>query len=269
MLYRVSTCAFLLALCASSAEAQFRVPESVAPAEDYHVEFGLGFWSPEPDVVIRLDNVAGFVGSDVDFVEEFGIQKKRFTEFRGTLKPGRKHKVRVDYVPFKYEAEATITRTIAFGGREFTVGVPASTDVKWDLWKFGYEWDFVSRSRGFAGLVVDLKHNKVSAEISSPGLGAEIAEADAPVPGIGGIARGYVSKNVSLTGEFTYFKVPDSLSEEIDGKFIDFDVYATVNAGRHFGVQGGYRSITVDYFLEEDAGALKMKGLYFGGVLRF
>ena len=271
MRLHLSTCAFALAvLCGSaSAEAQFGRPQPQTPGEDYHVELGVAFWSPEPELVIRFDSPIAGIGTDVDFVEEFGIEKKRFTEFRATLKPGRKHKIRFDYVPFKYDAEAVIQRTFVFGGREFTIGVPATTDVTLDLWKFGYEWDFVSRSGGFAGLVVDLKYTKVSAEIAAAGIGAEVAEATAPVPGIGGIARGYLSKNFSVTGEFTAFKVPDSLSEEVDGKFYDFDIYGTVNVGRNLGIQGGYRSMTVDYVVEEDAGALKMKGTYFGGVLRF
>jgi hypothetical protein len=258
----------LLAAYSTSAEAQFRVEEPQPPAERYHAEFGIGFWSPEPELTIRFDGPSG-LGTDIDFVQEFGIAKKRFREFRGTLKPGRKHKLRFDYVPFKYDAEAVIQRTFVFGGRQSTVGVPAATDVSWDLWKFGYEWDFYSGPAGFAGIVADVKYNKVSAEVSAIGLGSEIAQANAPVPGFGGIGRGYFSKNVSVTGEFTFFKVPDSLTEEIDGTFYDFDVYATVNAGRYVGFQTGYRSITVDYLAAEDAGALKMKGLYFGGVVRF
>lgn len=256
------------ALSAAPAEAQFGVSPAGPPGEDYRVELAVAFWQPEPDVVIRLDGPAG-IGSDVDFIQEFGIAKKRFTEFRGTLKPGRKHKIRFDYVPFKYDAEAVLQRTFVFGGQQYTIGLPATTDVTWDLWKFGYEWDFVSGGGGFAGLVIDLKYSKVSAEISSPGIGLEAAEANAPVPGIGGIGRGYLSRNFSITGEFTAFKVPDSLSEEVDGKFFDFDVYATYNLGRNAAVQGGYRSLVVDYLLEEDAGRLEMKGLYFGGLIRF
>jgi hypothetical protein len=267
---RLAACAFVMVALgyAASAEAQFRTEDALPAAERYHAEFGIGFWSPEPELVIRFDGPAGF-GSDVDFVQEFGITKKRFTEFRGTLKPGRKHKIRFDYVPFTYDAEATIQRTFVFGGRQFTLGVPATTSVKWDLWKVGYEWDFVAGSAGYAGLVVDVKANKVSAEISAVGLGAEVAEVNAPVPGIGGIARGYFSRNVSVTGEFTAFKMPDKISKEVDGTLYDFDIYGTVNLGRYAGVQAGYRSITVDYLSSEDAGALKMKGTYFGGVIRF
>jgi hypothetical protein len=266
----LSTCVFLLAAMAAAfpAEAQFNVPQPGPPGEDYRFELGIAFWSPEPELVIRFDGPAG-IGSDVDFVEEFGIEKERFREYRGVLKPGRKHKIRFDYVPFRYEAETIIQRTFTFGGQVYTVGLPAEADVTWNLWKIGYEWDFFSGSGGFAGLLVDVKYNKVQAEISSPVLGVELAEANAPVPGIGGIARGYFSKNFSVTGEFTMFKMLDSISEEIDGNFYDFDVYATINLGRNAAAQGGYRSLTVDYLLDEDFGNLKMKGFYFGGLARF
>jgi hypothetical protein len=74
---------------------------------------------------------------------------------------------------------------------------------------------------------------------------------------------------VSITGEFTGFKVPDSLSDEFEAKLYDFDIYATVSFGRTLGVQAGYRSLTAEYLVDDDAGELKLKGPYFGGVLRF
>lgn len=266
----ISTCVFVLSAlaCAAPARAQFDVAQPLPPGENYHFEVGIGFWKPEPELVLRTDRL-GLIGSDVDFVQEFGIGEERFREFRATLKPGRKHKIRVDYIPFKYEADATIQRTFVFAGRQYDLGIPASTSLKWDLWKFGYEWDLVSSTAGYIGIVADLKYNKVSAEITSAAAGAELADHTALVPGLGGIVRGYFSKNFSVTGEFTGFKMPDKISEAIDGKVVDFDVYGTLNLGRNLGVQGGYRSITADYSLDEDAGSLKMKGTYFGGVLRF
>jgi hypothetical protein len=35
------------------------------------------------------------------------------------------------------------------------------------------------------------------------------------------------------------------------------------------GAQIGYRSVTVDYVVDDDTGNLKMKGPYFGGLIRF
>jgi hypothetical protein len=266
---RLYTCVVLiLVLCAARAEAQFNAPQPPAPGEDYHVELGYMFWSPDPELVLRTDAPQA-IGSEIDFVQEFGIEDERFREFRAVLKMGRKHKLRLSYLPIRYEAEAVIARTITFSGRTFTVGAPATANVEWNLWRVGYEWDVVSTGRAFFGVIGELKYNKVSAEIAAVGIAVEAAEAQAPIPAIGAIARGYVSKNVSVTAEFTGFKLPDSISEENDAEFWDLDVYATVNLGRNLGVQGGYRSLDVEYIFDQDLGRLKMKGLYFGGVVRF
>ena len=241
----------------------------VAPGENYKVELGAMFWSPSPELAINTDqlDVAG-VG-EVDFVQEFGIEEKRFTDFRVTFQPAHAHKIRFEYVPFSYDPEqVNLERTITFGGRTFTVGVPADAEVEWKMWRFGYEWDFFSRTPGFLGLIVDLKYNQVSGQIDTP-LGSALAEEDAPVPGFGIIGRGYLTEHVSITGEFTGFRIFDAFSEEFDGEIWDYDLYATASLGRHFGVQGGYRSVDVDYSTEEDLARLAMKGWYFGGMVRF
>jgi hypothetical protein len=257
-----------LLLVAPRAEAQFNAPNP-PPGEDFRVEVGLMYWKPTPDIRIQTGALAAIGESEVDFVQEFGVENKRFREFRAVLKPGRKHKLRFDYVPIEYNAETTLNRTITFGGRTFMVGLPATGDLKWQLWKFGYEWDLVSGDGGFVGIIGGLKYNKISARLNSPIAGGEITEAKAPVPTLGVIGRGYPSRNVSITAEFTGFMVPDSVSDQFDAKILDFDIYATVNFGRYAGVQGGYRSLTAEYLVDDDAGHFKLKGLYFGGLLRF
>ena len=264
----VSTCAVVALLAsASPAVAQFNVPAPPAPGEDYRVEIGAALWSPTPSLVIGGDGLT-VLGEEVDFVQEFGIESKRFTEFRVTLKPGQKHKIRFHYIPFRYEADATIQRRIVFGGQVFDIGVPATADVEWRMWRIGYEWDFISRQAGFLGLVAEMKYNTVTAQIDSA-VGSASVDAKAPVPAIGGIARGYLTESIALTGELTGFKMPDAISEEFEADFWDWDVYATVNLGRNAGILGGYRSVDVEYLADEDLGRLTMKGWYFGGVVRF
>jgi len=223
------------------------------------------FWTPSPELTLSTDALAGSSISEVDFVQEFGIEDKRFPEFRAAI--GRNHKFRLSYVKFNYTEEATIQRVFTFQGRTFTVGAPATADIKWDLWKFGYEWDFVSHERGFAGLVLDLKYNTIDASVDSPVLSsAATTDVTAPVPTIGGIARVYVVPMLALTGELTGISIS---RDDFEAKFFDFDINGTVSFGRHLGAQAGYRSVVVDYLSDEDSGDLKMKGPYFGGVLRF
>ena len=236
------------------------------------------FWSPTPEILIQTGALAALGESEVDFVQEFGIEKTRFNEFRGVIKTGKKHKLRVSHVLIEYNESATLQRTIVFGGQVFPVSVPATADLSWRLWRFGYEWDFVARDRGLVGFITEVKYNDVSAALSATGFGSELTEVTAPIPTIGIIARVYPHKDVSITTEFTGFKMPgfigsrisDSLSgDDFEAKMYDFDIYGTLNFGSHAAVQGGYRSVTADYLVDLDAGDLKMKGMYFGGLVRF
>jgi hypothetical protein len=246
---------FTILLGTASAHAQ----------NDQVVELGVMFWKPSPELTLSTDTLAGAGVDEIEFVQEFGIEDKSFPEFRVTA--GRNHKLRASFVTFTYEAEATITRRIVFQGRVFNIGVPATADIEWKLYKFGYEWDFVSRERGFFGLIADLKYNRVEAAVDSPALTeAATAEVTAPIPAIGVIGRGYLAPAFSVTGEFSALSLNRGDDE---GSLFDFDVYGMVNLGRNVGVQAGYRSVAVDYIVDEDTGDLKMKGLYFGAVVKF
>ena len=257
----LSTLSALFVFCTLAAPAQAQV----LPAEDHIVELGVMFWKPSPELTLSTDALAGTGISEVDFVEEFGIEDKMFPEFRAAI--GRNHKFRLSYVKFDYAEDATIRRTFTFQGRTFTVGAPATADIKWDLWKFGYEWDFISRERGFLGAVVDVKYNKIDASVDSPVLRSTAAtDVTAPVPTIGVIGRGYILPMVAITGEFSGISIN---RDDFEAKFFDFDIYGTVSFGRNLGAQAGYRSVDVHYLSDEDTGDLKMKGPYFGGVLRF
>lgn len=258
----------LIAITVSVAAFTLFAPRANAqtlPAEDHVVELGVMLWKPSPELTISTPALAGTGVNDVNFVQEFGLEDKAFREFRAVL--GRKHKVRVGFVSLKYDADTTIKRTIVFQGRTFNIGVPASTDIKWDLWTFGYEWDVVSRERGFFGAIVDVKYNKITASIDSPAL-ASTASVDttAPVPTFGVIGRAYVAPMVALTAEFTGLSLH---RDAFEAKFLDVDIYSTVSFARNVGVQAGYRSVVAEYLVDDDRGSLKMKGPYVGGVVRF
>ena len=96
----------------------------------------------------------------------------------------------------------------------------------------------------------------------------EFVHAQAPIPAIGVIGRAYVAPNISITGEFSGFKLPD-IDDDYKADYFDFDLYGTVNFTENVGAQVGYRRLTVFYRIDEDEGDLKLKGLYFGGVVRF
>src|SRR5690606_11363606 len=207
----------------------------------------------------------GIPGTPVDLVNDLGIEQKRFRELRAVLRPATKHKFRISYLPIKYEAEGQVRREFVFNGQLYRVGLPVNTTADLTTFRFGYEYDFFYRSRGYLGVLIDLKYTNVDIELDSP-IGHEFTSLVAPIPTFGFVGRGYLADGVSITGEMSFMKVPENLSEQLDGggRYLDYDFYGTVNFTNNIGAQVGLRSIDVDYFKDLDEGALTFKGWYFG-----
>ena len=258
-----------LLLTASPALAQFQPRPVSEPAvgENYHIEASAGFWSPTADMSISSESL-GIVGSLIDFKTDLGLTDQRFPELHLVLRPARRHKFRFQYIPIQYTQENVAQRNIVFNGQLYRVGIPVASTLNWKAYRFGYEFDFVSMSRGFGGFILDFKYTDVQATLATP-ISEEFAHARAPIPAIGGIFRVYVVPNVSITGEITGFKLPENLIEDTTGRYIDVDFYGTFNVNRNVGAQFGYRSFDLGYSTSSDLGDFKLKGFYFGGVVRY
>jgi hypothetical protein len=256
-------------LMPSVASAQYGARRLSNPAtgETYHVELAGSFWNPDPNMIVASESL-GIVGTQIDFKTDLGIVKERFRHMRIMVRPGRKHKLRFEYTPIRYQAEATLQRDIVFNGIKYTIGLPVQSSLTWKAYRFGYEYDFVYRDRGFVGLVLEAKYTDVQVDLTSA-FASEFARARAPIPAIGGIGRVYVAENASVTFELTGFKLPNSISEDYRGKYVDWDLYGTVNFNNNVGAQVGYRSLDVMYKAEHDEGNFVLRGPYFGGVVRF
>jgi hypothetical protein len=260
--------AFALA-APGKALAQYRVtpPSDPATGERYHIERAGGLWKPAPQIMISSEDI-GIPGTNVDAVNDLGISARRFGEFRAILRPARKHKLRLHYIPIRYSSDQLVNRDIVFNGIRYRVGLPVKSSLEWNAWRFAYEYDFITRDRWFVGVIAEAKYTDIEVSLSNP-LEDGFARARAPIPALGGIARVYVMPNIAVTGEFTGFRLPESIHEDYRGHFFDFDLYGTVNVTDHFGAQVGYRSIDLMYRVEMDSGDVALKGLYFMGILRF
>ena len=275
---RTRVSALLLCLTgaiAAPAQAQYAPGGSSdrATGERYHVEFGAFYWTPDPTIVIRSEALTeARVGSTIDFVKELGYETQRFGQIKAVLRPAKKHKFRFEYTPIKYENDnATLTRDVVFNGQTYRLSLPVASQTTWRAYRFAYEYDIVYRSRGYFGIILETKYTDVEARLSQFAIGLEeFARARAPIPAIGAVGRVYVVPNISITAELSGFRLPSSIDEGYKAHYIDFDLYGSVNFTDHFGAQLGYRSFDVYYLIDgEDEGTLKLKGLYFGGVVRF
>jgi hypothetical protein len=139
--------------------------------------------------------------------------------------------------------------------------------VKWDLLHFGYQWDFVDREQGSVGVFAELKYQRLDASVDSPLLReAATLDQNAPVPTIGIAFQAFPVPMIGVGGEFGGLKLS---ADEFEANMYDFDLNGIVQFGNWVGVQGGYRSVTIDFDTDDEIGDLKLKGPYIGAILRF
>jgi hypothetical protein len=259
-------CMFALTASATRAQAQYgtRPLGNPATGEDYHVEVAFGLWTPDREIVVSSESL-GIVGTRIDAVADLGFENKTFKDLRVILRPSKKFKFRFGYTPIEYDAETTLTRAIVFNGQLYHVGLPVTSRLEWKDWRFGLEYDFVYASRGYLGFIAEAKYTDVEVDLTSP-LTTEFTNAKAPIPTIGVGGRVYVLKNLAVTGELTGLKLNVSGNE---GTYVNVDLFGTFNFTNNFGVQGGYRTLKVDYVVDLDSGNMRLKGFTFGGVVRF
>jgi len=268
-LYGALTAAVLLV--ASPAAAQF-TPRSLndpATGEQFHIEGAAGFWMPSANMSIASEAL-GIVGSTIDFKKDLGLTDQRLSELQIVGRPARRHKLRFAYIPIDYVQDNgfKIPHDIIFNGQKYASGIPTNSELLWKAYRFAYEYDFITRNRGFGGFIVEAKYTDVTASLETPVVN-QFIHAKAPIPAIGGIARFYVVPNISVTGEVTGVKIPDSISKEYKAHYADVDIYGTLNFTNNIGVQGGFRSIDVGYHVDSDTGSFVLRGIYFGVVARY
>jgi len=253
------------------AHAQFAATPFSDPAtgERYHLEAAGALWNPSPQLEVASEAL-GIIGTTINAVTDLGIQQKRMGELRFVLRPALKHKFRINYLPMSYSAVSTVHRDFTFNGVRYGVNLPVTSDLSWKTWLLGYEYDFLYRDRWFVGFVAQLKVTDVQVNLKAP-IGTDFVHAKAPIPTVGGIARVYVAPNISVTGELVgcCFKIPESVSDNYRAHYFDFDLYGTVNFNDYVGAQMGYRSLDLGYIIDRDLGDFNMKGIYFGGVVRY
>lgn len=253
----------------SDVSAQYRRPSAGVVGEEYHIEASYGWWNAQPFLVVNSESLE-ILGDDVNLIEDLGIEKHKLGKLNLVLRPAKKHRFRFERLPIHYSADSTVRRSFVFNGQSFSVGLPVQTEAKFDTYRFGYEYDFIYKEKGFLGALVELKYTNIDVSLTSP-IGEEFTTAAAPIPTFGLIGRAYPIPNLAITSEFSMFRVPDSLGEQLegDGSYTDFDVNVTYNFNRYVGAQAGYRRVNIFYDVDLDSGTLKFTGLYFGGVVRY
>jgi hypothetical protein len=271
----------LVAAVPTAAAAQYVAPslEYQSLGEKYHFEFSGTMWNPAPSGLISSAQF-GIAGSNIDFNKDLGFAAARFKDMRIVLRPSTKQKFRIQYTPLSYFSATTLDRSVVFNGINFNVTLPIQATFDWKVWRFGYEYDFLSKKRGYVGMLLEGRLTQMTAQLASP-IDTEFTTVRAPLPSIGVVGRVYVMPEVAVnfelsglcglqnaTGGFSA-SCTQSPGAKYQAAYFDWDIYGTVNLTNYVGAQIGWRRMTTLIDIKDATGNVKFQGFWFGGVVRY
>ena len=84
---------------------------------------------PTPDLFVNSESL-DILGSDIDLINDLGIEQHQLGKFDLVLKPAKKHRLKYQHLPIKYETDAfRVTREFVFNGQRYTLR-PAGDDER-------------------------------------------------------------------------------------------------------------------------------------------
>jgi hypothetical protein len=237
----------------------------VAVGERYHVELAGTLWNPSPSGTISSAQL-GIIGDQIDFTKDLAFQQSRMKDLRVVLRPSKKAKFKIQYTPIIFQADTLVKRAFVFNGQRYQANVPISSEFDWKVLRLGYEYDFLYKSRGFVGMLLEGRLTQMNATLAAP-FGTEYNSIRVPLPSIGVVGRGYVAPNVAINFSLSGFQIPRVPNAQAN--YYDWDVSSTYNINNNFGVQGGWRRVTTFIDYKNDTGNIKFQGIWFGAAVRY
>ena len=272
---RVATVSVVCLLCwpdRAPARAQYgaKAPSDRATGETYHVEVGGTSGIPTPDIAITSESLRHSRDRRIDFVKDLGIEKTRFRQLKVVLRPATKHKFRFEYTPITYEADgiaAAPTSSSTASSYPVTLPVDDGPEVEGVPLRLRVRLR-LSRPRVLRPRARGEVHRRRSDAVrtSSPrSSSARRRRFRRSAPS----AASTSCRTSRSPASSAASSCRRGIDEDYRAKYFDFDLYGTVNFNDHVGAQVGYRSFDVLLQGQRRRRRLKLKGLYFGGVVRF
>ena len=150
-----SFCAWRRPVAAAAREAQYRrTPRQSnrATGEKYHVELAGTHLEPDARRWSSPANRSASPATTSTSSTTLGIEQTKFKQLKIVLRPATKHKFRFEYTPINYDAQKVDQHVPFIFNGQLRHRHPGDDRLQWKAYRFGYEWDFIYRDRGFAGV---------------------------------------------------------------------------------------------------------------------
>jgi hypothetical protein len=245
----------------------------VADKEDfdnYHLRIDTGWYYSDPSG--SLHGSASTDNASIDFNKDLGFNSYSTFSGKADWKFTRKNHLYVSVIPFNFQRQTVLNRTITFQGQTFTTGLTTNSSLDTLFVAPGYQYDIIRRRRGHLGIALQMDlfntTGKISAaaQVTGDGVHHNAVSATgsllAPIPVAGPELRYYVtdSPRVFIQGNvlgmylFGY------------GSFVSTTGNIGVTLSKHFSVLAGYQ-LASHLVVKDDTDRIGLRFIQRGAVV--
>jgi hypothetical protein len=229
------------------------------------VEFVGRYWIPQMGSRIRVES--GGFGTDIDARRDLGMPDTNFPSGGFTWQHGRT-RLRFDYTPIDYSGDQTVTRTVLFGGRQYTVGTRVVSNLEVKHLQLGWAYQFISVREGKfrIGPMTELNGFLMRGSLAAPNLTTpfeQVEDLKVGIPTVGLAMDIQPHPSIDIYGQVSGMKAGDY------GHFVNSDSGVKLRAWKHLVLTGGYRTFNLNVNTSQDFAHLRLRGPFVGAGFRF
>jgi hypothetical protein len=238
---------FALAACVLAGPALAQSPSGTWNDVPDRFQIDAGYFGIEANTVLRYNAGSGRNG-EVDFENDLGVSPDADTFWvDGTWRVGRRHQLKLAFTKLSRDRDDfALQRDFEWGGEAYTAGFTASSETSSNILGGYYRFAAVRTDRFELGPTIGLGHLTVRARIRATGtVGSasrtldQSASTGSITAAVGGYASGWLTKRLTVNGDFLYIKVnPGDSEASVTDWRIGANYYVLRNVG--LGVQYKY-----------------------------
>ena len=223
------------------------------------------YWATSMSTRIRVER--GGFGTDIDARRDLGIPDAGFPQGSVTWTHGR-NVLSFTYTPIDFAGDQTVTRTVVFRGRPYTVGtrVESELEVRHLELRWAFQFVRVADGRVRFGPMLEADGFFLRGALRAPELNPPVAEQEElkfglPAPGLALDIN--LHKAVNVYGRVAGLGVGEY------GYYVGSESGVRVHPWRHVSLSAGYRTFNLHVDNSPDFARFRLRGPFFGAGVRF
>jgi len=203
------------------------------------------YWFPSLDGTVKVDE-ANIIGTTIDFDNDLGIEDEDYPSGEVFVGFGRHH-LSLTYTDIDYSGSHTLTRTIWFKGKPYTIGSLVTSSIEYQMIDFHYQYDFLDLENVLAGFslggVLQVKYLDGEVSLKTTGLD-EKEDFTIPIPMVG------LNLHIGLISDILEARLRGTAMSYSGNTMYEIMADISWTPFPFIDIHGGYKTFVID--IDED-----------------